>query len=213
MTEVLCKNCGEVCDIKSSKSEKNLGKEYYACPSQCKNVWNGWVEGSVSHVGASSKSEPVKVSTEVKCTCGAYCVERTSFTPKNKGKKFWACPSGCKVWNGWVSDLPVPKKPSTVPAVQKPSAENNSVTSSATIKRPAEKEVTSGSEFKVPKISYHCDKCDKILDIEHELDNNISRYSGALNYPKEMLKLHLRSELQEAITNEEYTCEKCLGNE
>jgi hypothetical protein len=212
MTDVVCKNCDELCDVKSSKSEKNPGKEYYACPSRCKGVWNGWVEdgGTTS----SSTVKPVaRVSSDIKCTCGAYCIERTSFTPKNKGKKFWACPSGCKVWNGWITDV-VPKTGGTP---KKPTSTTSTTTGMQGVKRSVETAapppIVEQPKFKIPKISHHCEECDKIIDIDHELDNNVARYAGSLKYSAERLKLHLRSELQEAITSGEYTCEQCLGNE
>lgn len=73
-------------------------------------------------------------------------------------------------------------------------------------------------EIKASKIStqpkskvYKCCKCKKTLDIEHEMQNNISRYSSMrqLGPLVETIKL----ELMEAIEKKEYTCEKCLFNE
>ena len=45
--EIGCKACGKTCMIKRSSSEKNYGKEYYACQDFC-NIWNGWVEDEVN---------------------------------------------------------------------------------------------------------------------------------------------------------------------
>jgi GRF zinc finger len=58
--EVGCKACGKTCMIKRSSSEKNYGKEYYACQDFC-NIWNGWVEDEVIKViEKQPKPQPVK---------------------------------------------------------------------------------------------------------------------------------------------------------
>ncbi len=41
--------------------------------------------------------------------CETQCVLRTSNTPKNPGRRFWACPKKCKVWIGWADDQPIVK--------------------------------------------------------------------------------------------------------
>jgi hypothetical protein len=233
MTNVSCKNCGQDCDIKNSKSDKNPGREYYACPSGCKGTWNGWVDDdavSASSSAPKKQSGPVP-DTNPKCkSCKAPCIERSSNTDKNRGKKFWACQKQCKIWNGWVSDNNVVAVASMTPKLTTPSTSTSNGTSTSSVslnnttrttvpvpptkKRSLDTEpVPPKTDIKLPKISHYCQECDKILDLDHEVDNNVKRYSGHLNYPQEMLRLHLKSELQEAITSGEYTCESCLGNE
>jgi hypothetical protein len=209
MTDVLCKNCSQECTIKSSKSEKNPGRDYYACPSGCKGAWNGWVDDDSA---ASAAPQQQVSSSNPKCkSCKAPCIERQSNTDKNRGRKFWACQKQCKIWNGWLSDTPAASTSTDTSSKSAPVP----TTKPATTKRVAESAPTTSTKpmIKLPKIAHYCQDCDKILDIDHEIDNNVSRYSGTLKYPREILRLHLKSELQEVITSGEYTCEACLGNE
>lgn len=269
-----CKQCNSECNIKKSgEKAKNPGKEFYSCPSGCKG-WIGWVDeapktNAVKKPYSSTNTQPSTTTTtsngaSVKCNaCSADCIQRESNTDKNRGKKFWACTKGCKVWNGWIdeptkpaqSKTPVTTSASTVvPATtvnapkiaikyilnddespekpMKPAAAPPTVSTKRKApsinsdedddyhqKPPVTKKtnVTNNNVVtavtKKPMISYYCIKCDKTIDIDHEIDNNIKRYSKSLRTPVEMLRLNLKSELLETITNGDYTCESCLGNE
>jgi hypothetical protein len=179
-----CKSCGDPCEIKISKSQKNPGKKYFACNSGCK-IWNGWVDNNTTMENECEDAPKCK-------ECNSICKQRTSKTSKNYGKTFWGCTKGCKSWNGWVDN-------------EKKSLKRKVITT----------EIEKEKKPKLSKISitHHCVQCDKILDIEHEIQNNIKRYSNSLNYPKDLIYVNLKSELTDAITSGDYICEACLGNE
>jgi len=265
-----CKKCNVDCIIKVSRSAVNPGREFYCCPNECKG-WIGWAGALPALAPAQASAQasaqaPVQASvqvpaqapappkpntnskvfvptSDVKCKgCGAECTQRTSNTPKNRGKMFWGCKKGCKVWNGWIDDITsqtAPMVPQALPenhvkdsngdsnGVRKTQADASHATAAMasrpiSVKRKApsilDDDDAADTEAFNPKkamISYYCLKCDKVLDINHEIKNNIKRLTGlkGKKTPIEVLRINLRNELLETITNEDYTCEKCLGNE
>lgn len=41
---VPCTDCGGTMIVRTSNSENNPGRDFWACPSRCKGVWGGWVD-------------------------------------------------------------------------------------------------------------------------------------------------------------------------
>lgn len=225
-----CKTCGTPCDVKISKSDKNPGKEFWSCPNRCKG-WNGWVDETPKTSNTSGnynstttnddRSNTTNDTSSAKPTkrcpkCGMQCKERTSKTPKNFGKKFWACPKNCEGWIGWVGESFT--LPSQTKSRYNSSSDNKLAESSK--KRKIETAPTtqpqSSHKPKIPQafsITYHCIDCDKVLDIEHEIANHLRRYQINGEFPTDMISMNLKAEIQEAISNEDYTCEACQGNE
>ena len=95
--------------------------------------------------------------------CNTECVKRISKTDKNYDREFYACPSKCKQWNGWVEEEQIEE--------------------------------------------FHCQKCDKKLDVKYEIGHNLKRYGIYGGMPT------METEFMDAIKKGEYTCEKCLHNE
>jgi hypothetical protein len=123
--------------------------------------------------------------------CGGKCWLLKSKTPRNPGRKFWSCPAGCKVWNGWAAA----------------DAEDSSSSSSEELER-APKKIKAKAKTKAST----CARCSKALDMSHEVDNHIRRYSETMPYAV-ALRGELGRELIEAAASGKYTCEKCLRNE
>ena len=94
----------------------------------------------------------------------------------------WSCPEKCKVWNGWNDDSSV-SPPKSKPTSSKPKT-----------------------------TEYKCLRCEKILDLDHEVGNNVRRLSVGMPYVGG-LKNEIKKELLQAFKDGEYTCEKCLKNE
>ena len=129
--------------------------------------------------------------------CGQDCVSRISQTEKNPGRAFWACPDKCKVWNGWIDDEQQP--------ISLPSSKLTSAAPPPPFKIGGKKK----AKQPISKEIYKCRRCEKVLDLEHEVNSNVSRY-GAMGYG---LRNEIQKEIYQAFKDEEYTCEKCLGNE
>ena len=88
-----------MCQEAVSKSVKNFGRRYWACPNRCVKVFNGFVDGdNPSQTAAASTALQAKLCI----ACHKPCEVRTSQSEKNLNKKYFACPSLCAVWNGWV---------------------------------------------------------------------------------------------------------------
>ena len=117
-----CKICKEPAIVKISKSAKNAGKEYYACPKQCQG-WIGWVDQTLNKprtpfvpkqppatpMPNTSPNEPyINEDGEIGCkACGKTCIIKKSSSEKNMGREYFACQDQCNIWNGWVEDSDV----------------------------------------------------------------------------------------------------------
>ena len=112
-----CKLCSSASLTRTSRSEKNPGKQYWACSnSTCSNKFIEWVKvtgtsftiappttaprtsttfKTAAVVLQEEKSQPPKYTdVTVQCSlCGNAAVSRTSRSEKNPGKKYWACPN------------------------------------------------------------------------------------------------------------------------
>lgn len=106
-----CKLCSYTSVCRTSRSEKNPGKQYWACSnSTCSNKFIEWVKAPVTAPATTTttttfktaaavlqeeKSQPPKYTdVTVQCSlCGNAAVSRTSRSEKNPGKKYWACPN------------------------------------------------------------------------------------------------------------------------
>lgn len=204
-----CKECGDECEIRASKSDKNPGKQYWSCPNRCKG-WIGWIEDSA-----------VKKGSGVKCKeCTTECVEKQSFTEKNKGKRFWSCPKRCKVWNGWIEDAPPGAPDNNVAGASNTSSNNSNAASGGVVKRKAP---SNGPTIKEPSgealpkkflVAYYCVKCDEEIDVDHEIESNLKRFQSSSTANKVMnpvVSASVSDELRESIASGDYTCEACLG--
>lgn len=110
-----CEACDTLCVATITKNGKNAGKEYWACPKRCKDVFNGWVneeqkpkmDAAVPQVKKPKLTEVAVVAAGVFChTCSAPCTIRKSKTVKNPDREFYACSGECKKtdsFNGWVN--------------------------------------------------------------------------------------------------------------
>jgi hypothetical protein len=131
----------------------------------------------------------------VKCRdCGNKCRLLISKTPRNPGRKFWSCPKGCKTWNGWAA------------ADYSSDSDSSDSDSSSSEELERARKKTSAAK------DYRCAKCDKVLDLGHEVSNHIRRFSETMPYAAAMRGEFMR-EINEAAASGEYTCEKCLHNE
>src|SRR5690349_22506609 len=141
----------------------------------------------------------------VRCKgCQGECIARESKTERNPGRLFWACKdgwkSGCKAWNGWLSDKEVRERDDA-------SYGGGSSSSSEGESDSLERKTKKGAEI------YTCERCDKVLDLAHETANHIKRYqSSGISYAFGLTQ-EIRDELHEAFKSGEYVCERCLGNE
>lgn len=61
---------------------------------------------------------------------------------------------------------------------------------------------------------FHCFRCKKKLDVTHEVNNHVLRYSLSMG-GQLMAELigDIKTELVQAMKTNEYNCEECLGNE
>jgi hypothetical protein len=137
-----CKTCGTTCVIKVSKSQANMGKEFYSCPAGCQG-WIGWVDNSLN---VQIERKPAKLlpnapkndyfynaDGDIACkSCGTACLIKRSKSPKNMNREYYACQSNCNVWNGWVEEsekivIPQDKMPmgNAPPSNNTPSNINN----------------------------------------------------------------------------------------
>ena len=71
---------------------------------------------------------------------------------------------------------------------------------------------TKAVKFTKAKSEYKCQRCEKILDLDHEVSNNLKRLQSTISYIG-ALKNEIQKELLQAFKDGEYTCEKCLKNE
>ncbi len=55
---------------------------------------------------------------------------------------------------------------------------------------------------------YHCCKCSEEIDLEFELENHIKRFGTIA----QGIRSQMREEILEGMMDDDYTCEKCLGN-
>ena len=60
--------------------------------------------------------------------------------------------------------------------------------------------------------SYFCQRCEKKLEVEKELENNVRRLNCDQRYGYGCAAAS-KVELKEMMVDKEYVCEKCLGNE
>ncbi len=89
-----CKSCQCACVSALCKSQRNLGRAYWACPNQCK-VFNGFLDTINKQTTTCAGGLP-------KCkACEACCVIRTSQSEKNPGRQYFACLK-CTAFNGFV---------------------------------------------------------------------------------------------------------------
>ena len=206
-----CKECSAECTVReSSQKAKNPGKEYWACPNRCK-CWNGWVEDD----RVVDSDDSGETGSGIFCkSCQTECVARESKTAKNFGKKFWSCPKRCKVWNGWIEAVEtVDSSKPTKPAKPAKPAQNKRKAPDST--GPTKTDTSSKSLPKKPMFSHYCVRCDKELDFDHEIQNNLKRYKSGTTakYMNPVMQLSVANELRDAMTSGDYTCEACLGNE
>lgn len=114
-----CTACDSTCVATVTKTGKNAGKEYWACPKRCKDTFNGWVNEEEQKVVTPQAKKPKLtqdvVLTDVRChKCSAPCTIRKSKTVKNPNREFYVCSGGCKKtdsFNGWVNNVAVEKPP------------------------------------------------------------------------------------------------------
>lgn len=182
-----CKDCDGQLEVRASKSAKNPGRQYWSCPSRCK-VWNGWIDDDIA-------TKPSGIFCK---DCKTECVAKESRTEKNKGKSFWSCPKRCKVWNGWV----LPEK----------------THKTETLKRKAPSSSSSGpkkvepSGQPLPKkfmFSHYCVSCDAEIDFDVEIQKHLKRI-GFKGVTEKNMDPAVISELREAMTSGNYTCEECV---
>jgi len=201
-----CNKCESQCVVRVSKSQTNPEREFYSCPGGCKG-WIGWVDetsigeksatvgekSATAAVKAVQAAQATKIGTQKCPTCAGACIPKTSNTEKTRGKEFWSCKNRCKAWIGWVSNVgytaPIAPVNPVTPAVITANETKTSVVSST-----------------VPMINYHCEQCDKILNVKQELNFQVKR-RGHMFVDIADLKL----ELEESITNGDYTCENCIS--
>jgi len=195
--KVKCNSCQADCTQRTSNTAKNRGKMFWGCPKGCK-AWNGWVNDATPSGAACSAA-----GTAAPAGNGSNVPTRVAAAPKpqsNEPPKFVMMDDDEPVFNA-------PSKPpkSSAPKPQTTKRKAPSINDS-------DEDLNNGSQKK-NLISYYCAKCDKVLDLEHEIQNNLSRLKNASTAIIQAHRLKLKSELQESFSSGDYICERCLGNE
>jgi hypothetical protein len=66
VSDVTCSACHSKCELKLSKTEKNPGRCYNACPQKCK-VFNGWFDGPITVSATEPQARKTKKATNDTC--------------------------------------------------------------------------------------------------------------------------------------------------
>jgi hypothetical protein len=235
----LCKECSTPCQRNVSRTAKNPGRAFWSCPGKCK-VWNGW-EDEVPDIVFTRERAPLSApplspssfSTAPPAVFGGG--DKKTPTPTASSNSFStavryekSAPSALlensiallepEKETEELQGPPRKKAPSSGKSgAKKRAAEGTRPIDSFFASSNNKKQKRQEKEKEKEQEKDRCIRCTKALDLEHELASHLRRYSASTPYPMiardPTVRAEIRKEIQEAIAENQYICERCLGNE